>query len=344
MKENKRIQAVLKLGSYLRTNFCSNDGETVDVALTEVMRKAEGSNSWFTSIELTHSLKSWGELLTEKQLFEWLASYNLSIVHPKKILLILAGNIPLVGFHDLLVCYISGHNTLVKLSSSDAHLLPFMVNKLNEFNPEDNNTVEFTDELVTEYDAVIATGSDNSARYFEHYFSKKPNIIRKNRNSVAVICGDETAEELHALGEDIFRYFGLGCRSVSKIYVPKGYDFDLLFKAVFSYRELINFEKYSNNYDYNKAVYLMSEFKILDNGFLILKEDSSLSSPIGSLFYEFYDSNEQLLQELNSRKEEIQCVVAKDFLPSEVGFGQTQKPGLSDYADDIDTLKFVLSL
>ena len=344
MKENKRIQAVLKLGSYLRTNFCSNDAETVDADLAHVMRKAEGSNSWFTAKELTHSLESWGELLTEKKLFEWLAAYDLSIADSKKILLILAGNIPLVGFHDLLVCYLSGHNTLVKLSSSDAHLLPFMVNKLNEFNPEDQNAVEFTDELVKEYDAVIATGSDNSARYFEHYFSKKPNIIRKNRNSVAVISGDETAEELYALGEDVFRYFGLGCRSVSKVYVPKGYDFDLLFKAVFPYSDLINFEKYSNNYDYNKAVYLMSEFKILDNGFLILKEDSSLSSPIGSLFYEFYDSKEQLLQELNSRKEEIQCVVAKDFLASEIDFGQTQKPGLSDYADDIDTLKFVLSL
>ena len=344
MKENKRIQAVLKLGSYLRTNFCSNDAETVDADLAHVMRKAEGSNSWFTAKELTHSLESWGELLTKKKLFEWLAAYDLSIADSKKILLILAGNIPLVGFHDLLVCYLSGHNTLVKLSSSDAHLLPFMVNKLNEFNPEDENAVEFTDELVKEYDAVIATGSDNSARYFEHYFSKKPNIIRKNRNSVAVISGDETAEELHALGEDVFRYFGLGCRSVSKVYVPKGYDFDLLFKAVFPYSDLINFEKYSNNYDYNKAVYLMSEFKILDNGFLILKEDSSMSSPIGSLFYEFYDSKEQLLQELNSRKEEIQCVVAKDFLASEIDFGQTQKPGLSDYADDIDTLKFVLSL
>lgn len=344
MKENKRIQAVLKLGSYLRTQFNSNDSKTVDTSLNEVMKKAEGSNSWFTAKELTHSLESWGNLLTEEQLFEWLATYDLSIDQPKKILLILAGNIPLVGFHDLLVCYLSGHNTLVKLSSSDAHLLPFMVNKLNEFNPDDQDTIEFTDELVKEYDAVIATGSDNTARYFEHYFSKKPNIIRRNRNSVAVLSGSENPEELHALGEDVFRYFGLGCRSVSKIYVPKGYDFDLLFKAVFPYSDLINFEKYSNNYDYNKAVYLMSEFKILDNGFLILKEDDSLSSPIGSLFYEFYDSKEQLLQELNSRKEEIQCVVAKDFLESEIAFGQTQKPGLSDYADDIDTLKFVLSL
>ncbi len=344
MKENKRIQAVLKLGTYLRDQFESTDAHSRDEALVQVIKRAEDSNSWFTSDQVEHALESWGTLLDQEQLAFWLGNYTLAVDTPKKILLILAGNIPLVGFHDLLVCYISGHHTIVKLSSSDAHLLPFIVHKLNEFNPEDQDAIEFTDQLVKDYDAVIATGSDNTARYFEHYFSTKPNIIRKNRNSIAVISGSESPKELEALGEDIFRYFGLGCRSVSKIYVPRGYDFDLLFKAVFPYSELINFEKYSNNYDYNKAVYLMSEFKILDNGFLIVKEDHSLSSPIGSLFYEFYDSKEELLKELNARTEEIQCVVAKDFSASEVDFGQTQKPGLSDYADNIDTLKFVLSL
>lgn len=344
MKENKRIQTVLKLGTYLRNHFDSNKPESIDAALNEVIQRAEYSNSWFTKEQVEHSLQSWGELLSENNISQWLEPYDLSIENPRNILLILAGNIPLVGFHDLLVCYISGHNTIVKLSSSDALLLPFLAKKLTDFNPEEVTSIVFSEELVKDYDAVIATGSDNTARYFEHYFSKKPNIIRKNRNSIAVISGKETTEELHALGEDIFRYYGLGCRSVSKAYVPRGYDFDLLFKAVFPYNELIDFEKYSNNYDYNKAVYLMSEFKILDNGFLIIKEDQSLSSPIGSLFYEYYDSKEDLASELNSKAEEIQCIVSKNFTENEIAFGQTQQPGLSDYADNIDTLKFVLSL
>lgn len=344
MKENKRFQAIVSLGVYLRNHFNSTRSNPSNTELNDVIHRAEHSNSWFTQEQVEHSLQSWGNLLREENLAKWLNNYDLSIDQAKNILLILAGNIPLVGFHDLLVSYISGHNIIVKLSSSDAHLLPFLTKKLNEYNPEDQSSINFTDELVRNYDAVIATGSDNTARYFEHYFSKKPNIIRKNRNSIAVITGDESPEELHLLGEDIFRYFGLGCRSVSKVYVPKNYDFDLIFKAIFPYNELINFEKYSNNYDYNKAVYLMSEFKILDNGFLIIKEDQSLSSPIGSLFYEYYDSKEELKNELNSRAEEIQCVVAKGFSENEISFGATQQPGLDDYADDIDTLKFVLSL
>jgi len=344
MKENKRFQAIVELGVYLRNQLDPNRSNTWDPELTEVSTKASHSNSWFTTDQVAYSLQSWGNLLTEENLEQWLKSYDFSVKNPKTILLIVAGNIPLVGLHDLLVCYISGHNTLVKFSSSDAHLLPFLVKKLHEFNPKDHSSVNFTEELVKNYDAVIATGSDNTARYFEHYFSKKPHIIRKNRNSIAVISGHEGTDELKALGEDIFRYFGLGCRSVSKLYVPKNYDFDLIFKAIYPYRELINFEKYSNNYDYNKAVYLMSEFKILDNGFLILKEDESLSSPIGSLFYEYYDSKEELKKELNSRADEIQCIVATNFTANQISFGQTQQPGLSDYADDIDTLKFVLSL
>ena len=189
---------------------------------------------------------------------------------------------------------------------------------------------------------VIATGSNNTARYFEHYFKNKPHIIRKNRNSVAILTGKESKEELMALGEDIFRYYGLGCRSVSKIFVPKGYNFDLFFEALYNYHPIIEQAKYANNYDYNKAVYLMSEFKLLENGFLILKEDSSYSSPIASLFYETYDSIENIKNQLKTDEEKIQCIVSNGLLQAEIKFGETQTPKLTDYADNIDTVDFLL--
>lgn len=187
----------------------------------------------------------------------------------------------------------------------------------------------------------IATGSNNTARYFEYYFKGKPSIIRKNRNSIAVIQGSENEQDFESLGEDIFRYFGLGCRSVSKLFVPKDYDFDTFFKGMYKQHEIINNKKYANNYDYNKAVYLMSEFDILENGFLMIKEDASYASPIASVFYEYYDNPVDLKIKLHQEKENIQCIVAKDFIENEIAFGQTQNPKLWDYADGINTLEFL---
>jgi hypothetical protein len=208
--------------------------------------------------------------------------------------------------------------------------------------PSLKDQISFADGKLEDFDAVIATGSDNTSRYFEHYFGKKPNIIRRNRNSVAILSGTETSEELEALGEDIFRYYGLGCRSVSKLFVPKDYNFDALFKAVYPFNTIIEHHKYANNYDYNKAVYLMSLYKILENGFLMLKEDKNYGSPIATVFYEFYDTLEELKIRLTNEKEKIQCVVANGFKSDEILFGQTQKPSLSDYADNIDTVDFLL--
>lgn len=202
--------------------------------------------------------------------------------------------------------------------------------------------VRFQEELLKEFDAVIATGSNNTARYFEYYFGKKPHIIRKNRNSVAVLNGNEPKETLIALGQDVFQYYGLGCRSVSKVFVPKDYDFDALFKAFESYRNLIEERKYQNNYDYNKAIYLMSEFPFLDNGFMLLKEDQAFASPIGTLFYERYDDIENLKSRIHENRESIQCLVSQGFIDDEVPFGQTQYPMLSDYADGVDTVEFLL--
>jgi hypothetical protein len=233
---------------------------------------------------------------------------------------------------------------LIKQSSNDQKLLPILANYLMAIEPGYKELIEFTEGRFTNFDAVIATGSNNTARYFEYYFAKRPSIIRKNRNSIAVLTGNETPEELQALGADVFRYFGLGCRNVSKLYVPEGYDFDLFFKAMFPWAELMNNAKFANNYDYNKAVYLMSEFKLLDNGFLILKEDKSFGSPIGTLFFETYADKNSLKITLEENKDNLQCIVAKGLLDEEIAFGQTQHPQLWDYADNIDTLKFLQQL
>lgn len=346
--EYKRLDAIVEIGTLFRAFTAQNNTEFAEnsnlKALENAVVLAEHKNSWFTRDNIVFCLEQWAQLLTKESLTQWVDAYPKRNGAPKKILLILAGNIPLVGFHDFLVCYLSGHHCLIKSSSSDQVLLKIIVSLILEMNPEDQDAIIFTDEIVKDYDAVIATGSDNTSRYFTHYFSHKPNIIRRNRNSIAVLDGSETKEELELLGEDIFRYFGLGCRSVSKIYVPEGYNFDSLFKALYKYKDLIKLEKYANNYDYNKAVYLMSEFKILDNGFLLLKEDPSLSSPIGSLFYEKYKSEEKMLHHIAENEDALQCVVSNNITTNKVPFGTTQKPTLTDYADGIDTMKFVLSL
>ena len=204
--------------------------------------------------------------------------------------------------------------------------------------------ITFTEDKLQEFDAVIATGSNNTARYFEYYFKNKPSIIRQNRNSVAVLTGDETEEQLSGLSEDIFRYYGLGCRNVSKLFVPKNYNFDGFFNAMYKWHPIIEEAKYANNYDYNKAVYLMSEFDMLENGFLMIKEDQSYASPIATVFYEYYDSLDQLQKKLTIDKDLIQCVVSKGLTKSDIKFGMTQKPQLWDYADNVNTIEFLLKI
>jgi hypothetical protein len=256
----------------------------------------------------------------------------------------MAGNIPLVGFHDFLCVLLSGNKVLAKLSSNDKVLLPFLSDYLIKEEPLLAKRIEFTEGKLENFDAVIATGSNNTGRYFEHYFGKRPNIIRKNRSSVAILTGNESQDELEALGEDIFRYYGLGCRNVAKLFVPTGYDFDAFYKAMFTFQDVIHHHKYANNYDYNKAVYLMSDFKILDNGFLVLKEDEGFSSPIAALFYSQYDSQEKLREQLLMQEEQIQCIVSAETQSNDIAFGETQNPQLGDYADGVDTMEFLLQL
>ena len=233
---------------------------------------------------------------------------------------------------------------LAKLSSNDKQLLPFLAQYLISIEPEFKNLIEFTEGRLTNFDAVIATGSDNTARYFEYYFSKYPNIIRKNRNSVAVLTGDETKEEMELLADDIFRYFGLGCRNVSKIFFPEKYDFDKFFNGMFSWKHVINNHKYINNYDYNKAVYLMSNIKLLDNEYLLLKEDTGYSSPISVTFYETYANLEDVKKKLEEEADKIQAIVSNIGIDNEIPFGTAQNPELWDYADGVDTVDFLLKL
>ena len=350
--QNATLKAFVKLGAffqefydYANTNEHSSENDiSLKENFLEIVSSAKHHNGWFTKDYVLLSIKSWANALTEKNLHTWLKEYDLNIHKKKTVALVLAGNIPLVGFHDFLTVLITGNKALVRLSSNDKIILPFIASYLKEIEPSLEDHIVFTEGKLEHFDAVIATGSNNTARYFEHYFSKKPNIIRKNRNSVAVLTGQETQNQLELLGDDIFMYYGLGCRSVSKVFVPKGYNFDSFYKAIFKNSSIINQAKYANNYDYNKAVYLMSEFKILDNGFLMLKEDANYGSPIASLFYEEYNSMEELKTKLKADKEQLQCVVGATLWKNEVSFGQTQFPKLWEYADHIDTVSFLLKI
>lgn len=344
-----RISAFIELGKFLSQFTEANTIQKDNIQFNDLffdgfkhqLKISEENNKWFTKQNLMFAMKSWSEALTKENIQQWISNESLGNNNSKKVAIIMAGNIPLVGFHDFLSVLISGHTVLVKQSSNDKHLLPFLAKYLEYVEPKLKGNIVFTEEKLEGFDAVIATGSNNTARYFEHYFKNKPSIIRKSRNSVAVLTGNETKEDFENLSNDIFRYFGLGCRSVSKLYVPKNYDFDAFFKGMYNQHEIINNAKYANNYDYNKTVYLMSEFDILENGFLMIKEDESYSSPIASVFYEYYDNTDDLKIKLWEDREKIQCVVARDFIENEIAFGQTQHPKLWDYADGVNTLAFL---
>ena len=351
MSESDKKKAFIELGKFL-SQFSERENagnpsvlhnDSFFDAFQDLILLSQSHNGWYTPENVYFSIQSWAKALTEENFNQWLSTYNLEVNQPKNVGLILAGNIPLVGFHDFLSVLISGNNVSVKTSSNDQFLLPFLAKYIIAIEPQFENKITFVEGKLENFDAVIATGSNNTARYFDYYFKDTPSIIRKNRNSIAVLNGQESIAQLSALGEDIFRYFGLGCRNVSKLFVPKGYSFTAFFEAIFEYQDVIHYEKYANNYDYNKAVFLMSNFKLLDNGFLTLKEDASHASPISSVFYEFYENLEDLQIRLQSESDEIQCVVSNNLIENSVGFGQTQKPNLWDYADNVDTIAFLLT-
>lgn len=350
MNRENCIQAFDLVGTFL-SQFKEGDSPVNNSPLNDkfydkflaAIYAAKIHNGWFEEVQVRRAIHAISDWLNEVDLKSWLSQYSWND-KPKRVAVIMAGNIPLVGFHDFASVLLSGNKILAKLSSDDKHLLPLIGEMLIYLNPEFTERIAFAESRLDGFDAIIATGSDNSARYFDHYFSKYPNIIRKNRNSVAVLNGEETKESLIALGDDIFAYYGLGCRNVSKIYVPTSYDFKGLFEALYEYKSVVDNKKYANNYDYYRALYLMGANEMLENGFLLLKEDKSIASPISMLHYEFYEDVAKLETELQTQKEQIQCVVSEGGIVKSFDLGQAQCPALTDYADGVDTMAFLTSL
>ncbi|MBT0550036.1 acyl-CoA reductase [Riemerella anatipestifer] len=305
------------------------------------LSRSEIENPWFTQDSLRFALKQWADLLTEENLNDWVNSYP-ETKGGKKVGLILAGNIPLVGFHDVITVVLSGHIPVIKMSSKDKQILPFLLEKWASL----SEGIEYQlVEKLENYDAVIATGSNNTARYLEYYFKNKPNIIRKNRTSVAVLSGKETDEELQLLAEDIFRYFGLGCRNVTRLFIPQDFKLERLFENFVGFQDIINHHKYANNYDYNRAVYLLNQENFWDNNFVMLKEDAQLFSPLSVINFSRYDTIAEVETFLNENHENIQCIVSHLRLNrGEVGFGEAQTPSLNTYADDVDTMAFLRTI
>ena len=345
MNLEERIKSFALLGEILRNSlngcFITNEVTGRDRSLLKLLiDNQQKHNPWFTPENVRRAISAIAEELTEENLIRWTNAYPglKKQKNPLRIGVIMAGNIPLTGFHDFLSVLITGNNLIAKTSSKDYELITYISDILCSINPLFRNRIEFTEGTLTNFDAVIATGSDNSSRYFDYYFGKYPNIIRRNRNSIAIIEGDETDEELESLGIDIFSYFGLGCRNVSKIYFPKGYDFREISGHWNNFSGVITHSKYANNYDFNKAVYLVNKEAIHDSGFILLKEDSRISSPVSVLYYEYYESQNAIKQQTEFLKGNIQCVVSKHNIP----FGKAQWPHLWDYADGIDTIEFLL--
>jgi hypothetical protein len=317
-----------------------------DEELSALINDEHYYNAWFTPENVGKSVKAIGGMLNREDLSTWLSRYDLNTERGKKIGLVLAGNIPLVGFHDVLCVLASGNSALIKASKQDARLIKHVLDRLNSIDEGFSGRYTFVERLEN-FDAVIATGSNNTSRYFEYYFSKVPHIIRKNRNSVAVLTGIETTEQLYNLGHDIFDYFGLGCRNVSKLLVPQNYDFIPFFEAIEPYHAIINHHKYNNNYDYNKSIYLVNREKHLDNGFLLVKQDDRMVSPLAVVYYQNYEDIHTVRSLLADQTENIQCVVSNALLNINnqvVDFGKSQQPALWDYADGIDTMEFLTKL
>ncbi len=331
-----RINAFAAVGKILRN---LRDSER-----TAVQQRARAENAWFTEQSVNQAIDGVQRYLDADKLRKWTENLPDFPVSAKKIGVVMAGNIPLVGFHDFLTVLISGHTLWGKLSTQDPYLLRYLAQLLTEIEPRFEEHIQWVDRLK-EADAIIATGSDNTARYFEYYFAKYPHIIRKNRTGVGVLRGDESKEALHRLGQDVFQYFGLGCRNVSKLWVPTGYNFVPLIEAWEPYQDVLLHHKYHNNYDYNKSIHLVNGDPFLDTGFVLFKENEALVSPISMVFHETYADLSELKQKLAMHEEKIQCIVSENgWWTGSLPFGQAQQPELRDYADGVDTLAFVNSL
>ena len=345
MEISKRIEAFARLGEAIRDFLGEEATPIYGATLSAAVKRASVVNPWFTEEFVRMALSSWAEVLTAEKLYSFVAGRKFSSQKPRRVAVITAGNIPLVGFHDFLSVLISGNIFVGKLSSKDNILLPALASVLIDLAPAFEGRIIFEKELLKNFDAVIATGSDNSARYFDYYFGKYPSVIRRNRSSVAVIHKGDGEAVYRELGKDIFYYFGLGCRSVSKIYVPEDFEFEPFMNALNAFENIAENTKYFNNYEYNKAVFLVNRTEHFDTGFLLLKEDESMSSAVATLNFEYYENEEALYRNLMLQKHKLQCLVSSKFDGDiVVKPGKTQFPALTDWADGINILEFLEQL
>ncbi len=305
-----------------------------------IIHKAYIHNKWFTHSNVIFALNSWANTLKSDKTKQWLEKYQ-STDKPKNIILILAGNIPAVGFHDVLCTLLSGHNAKIKASSDDKVLMEFLLEKMENHLPEIKHRYSFEQELIKDFDAVIATGSNNSQRYFKKYFSKVPHIIRHNRNSLAILDGSETQEDLKALREDIFRYFGLGCRNVSLLLIPKDYDWKAFLDVINENQNVLNHNAYANNLTYYTAYFSLMDETLINGGTVLLRKHDSPASPPAVLHFHHYKNQEELDFMIKEMKDALQCVVRKNPKENEIAFGQTQTPNIDDYADGVNTMEFL---
>ncbi len=343
----ERIAAFVKVGLFINRHFKNkfDANETqLHEGLNALIQTANTYNNWFIPQFVNTSIGNIAILLEEKELINFCntqgATDENSVSQQKTVAVVCAGNIPMVAFHDIMCVLLSGHKVLIKLSTDDDILLPFFLKLLIHYEPNFESNILFAQGKLTNFNAVIATGSNNTANYFNFYFSKYPNIIRKNRTSIAILTGSETEHDFKSLAQDIFLYFGLGCRNVSKLLVPKGYNFNLFFESIIDFSFVVNNKKYGNNYDYHRAIYLLEQIPFLDNNFLMLKQSADLHSPVGVLYYDFYEDEKDITTYLSKNTEHLQCIMGKNYIP----FGYSQQPVISNFADNVNTLKFLLTL
>ena len=345
MNINTRIKLLTKLGRFLLDYVENNNNEFNEIFFRNVdkkVKKVKHENSFFDFENIKNCFVYWGKHLNEKSLKKLLPEIKFKV--SKNILIIMAGNIPLVGFHDFLCVFICGHKSIIKKSSKDSVLYTLIFDLLISWEPKFKNCFTIIEKVNLEIDAVIATGNNTSTHFFEKYFKRYPKIIRKNRNSVAILNGNESEEDLERLMKDVFLYYGLGCRSVSKIFVPEGYDLDGIFRASLKWKKIFDNNSYKNNYTYNKSIFLLNSEKFYDNGLVLLKESEKLGSPISVLYYEQYKSLDKLRKKLNANRNQLQCLVSNGLVKNSIKFGLTQSPSLQEFADNINTVDFLLKV
>lgn len=348
MTLQQRKQAFVQLGLFIKRHYLGQKSEKeirFHDDLEKVINACFSFNGWFVKENVDMAILNLANMLEEKSLDKFCQKITDGNTN-KTVAVIMAGNIPAVGFHDLMCVLLSGKNILIKVSSDDPAIIPFLCGMLIYFEPHFASKINFSEAKLTNFDAVIATGSNNTAKHFEYYFGKYPHIIRKNRTSVAVLSGQESFDDLKELGKDIFYYFGLGCRNVSKVFVPEGYSFNQLFEAIYDFKYVIDNKKYNNNYEYNRAIYLLDLIPFLDNNFLMIKESKDLHAPTSVLFFEYYHNQNEIVNKLKQDSQELQCIVSK-FDINGLGTikpGKTQEPDIFDFADGVDTIDFLNTL